>query len=151
LFFVFIFFCIPIVQFVTESGKRKATVEKLVDRFARVYVPIILILAVLTATVLPQIITNISFNEWLRRSLILIVVSCPSAFIISVPATVFVAVTIAARRGVIIKGGIFVEKLARVKTVVFDKTGTLTLGRPAVHEIRSVERPDNEALMYAAA
>jgi len=140
-----------IVQLVTESGKRKATVEKLVDRFARVYVPIILILAVLTATVLPQIITNISFNEWLRRSLILIVVSCPSAFIISVPATVFVAVTIAARRGVIIKGGIFVEKLARVKTVVFDKTGTLTLGRPAVHEIRSVERPDNEALMYAAA
>lgn len=140
-----------IVELVTESGKRKATVEKLVDRFARVYVPIILILALLTATVLPQIITGISFNEWLRRSLILIVVSCPSAFIISVPATVFVAVTIAARRGVIIKGGIFVEKLARVKAVVFDKTGTLTLGRPAVHKIRSIERPQNEALTYAAA
>ncbi len=140
-----------IVKLVTESGKRKASVEKLVDRFARVYVPIILILAVLTATVLPQLLVDIPFNEWLRRSLILIVVSCPSAFIISVPATVFVAVTIAAKRGVIIKGGIYVEKLARIKAVVFDKTGTLTLGRPAVHDIRSVGRPESEALTYAAA
>jgi len=140
-----------IVKLVTESGRRKASVEKLVDRFARVYVPVILTLAILTATVLPQLLTDIPFNEWLRRSLILIVVSCPSAFIISVPATVFVAVTIAARRGVIIKGGIYVEKLARIKAVVFDKTGTLTLGRPAVHEIRSVERPQNEALAFAAA
>ncbi len=140
-----------IVKLVTESGRRKASVEKLVDRFARVYVPVILTLAILTATVLPQLLTDIPFNEWLRRSLILIVVSCPSAFIISVPATVFVAVTIAARRGVIIKGGIYVEKLARIKAVVFDKTGTLTLGRPAVHEIRSVERPQNEAIAFAAA
>lgn len=140
-----------IVKLVTESGKRKASVEKLVDRFARVYVPIILVLAILTATVLPQIITDVPYNEWLRRSLILIVVSCPSAFIISVPAAIFVAVTVAAKRGVIIKGGIFVEKLARIKAVVFDKTGTLTLGRPAVHEIRSVDRPQSEALTYAAA
>ena len=88
---------------------------------------------------------------WFYRSLILLVVSCPSAFIISVPATVFVAITIAARRGVIIKGGIYVEKLAKVKRVVFDKTGTLTLGRPAVHEVRLVQRTEQEALALAAA
>jgi Cd2+/Zn2+-exporting ATPase len=139
-----------IVKLVIESGKRKASIEKLVDRFAKIYVPIVIGLAVFTAAVLPHL-TGEPFQTWLYRSLILLVVSCPSAFIISVPATIFVAVTIAARRGVIIKGGIYVEKLARVKTVVFDKTGTLTLGRPIVHEVRPVEKTMEEALAYAAA
>jgi Zn2+/Cd2+-exporting ATPase len=139
-----------IVKLVTESGKRKAKMEKLVDRFARVYVPIVIVLAVVTAVVVPTALGG-GYETWVYRSLILLVVSCPSAFIISVPATVFVAITIAAKRGVIIKGGVYIEKLNKVKTVVFDKTGTLTLGRPAVHEIRSVERPMEEALAYAAA
>jgi Cd2+/Zn2+-exporting ATPase len=139
-----------IVKLVIESGRRKASMEKLVDRVAKVYVPVVIALAVLTAAFLPRVLGG-PFQTWLYRALILLVVSCPSAFIISVPATVFVAITIAARKGAIIKGGIYVEKLARVKTVVFDKTGTLTLGRPAVHEIRSVERPEEEALAYAAA
>lgn len=141
-----------IVQLVIESGKRKATIERLVDRFARIYVPIVIALAVFTAGALPFIFGG-SFDTWFYRSLILLVVSCPSAFIISVPATVFVAITIAAKKGVIVKGGIFVEKLAKVKRVVFDKTGTLTLGRPAVHEIRRVDitKAEEEALSYAAA
>jgi Cd2+/Zn2+-exporting ATPase len=139
-----------IVKLVVESGKRKASIERLVDRFAKFYVPVVVGLAVFTAVVLPGVLGG-GFDLWLYRSLILLVVSCPSAFIISVPATVFVAITIAARRGVIIKGGVFVEKLNRVRTVVFDKTGTLTLGRPGVHEIRSVDRPEEEALAYAAA
>jgi Cd2+/Zn2+-exporting ATPase len=138
------------VKLVTESGKRKASIEKLVDRFAKVYVPIVIALAVFTAAGLPLILGG-GFETWFYRSLVLLVVSCPSAFIISVPATIFVAITIAAKRGVIIKGGVYVEKLNRVKTVVFDKTGTLTLGKPAVHEIRSVERPTEEALGFAAA
>lgn len=139
-----------IVKLVIESSKRKASMEKLVDRFAKVYVPIVIGLAVFTAVFLPRLLGG-TFQTWLYRSLILLVVSCPSAFIISVPATVFVAITIAARRGVIIKGGVYVEKLARVKTVIFDKTGTLTLGRPVVHEVRSVEKTEEEALAYAAA
>lgn len=139
-----------IVKLVTESSKRKASIEKLVDRFAKIYVPIVIALAAFTALALPRLIGG-TFQTWLYRSLILLVISCPSAFIISVPATIFIAITIAAKRGVIIKGGVFVEKLNRVKTVVFDKTGTLTFGRPAVHEIRSMERPQQEALAYAAA
>jgi Cd2+/Zn2+-exporting ATPase len=141
-----------IIQLVVESQKRKATIERLVDRFARFYVPIIIGLAVFTAGVLPFLFGG-GFETWFYRSLILIVGSCPSAFIISVPATVFIAITIAARRGVIIKGGIFIEKLARVKQVVFDKTGTLTLGRQAVHEVRRVDisKAEDEAVMYAAA
>lgn len=141
-----------IVQLVVESQKRKASIEGLVDRFAKIYVPIVIALAVFTAGALPYLVGG-TFRTWFYRSLILLVVSCPSAFIISVPATVFIAITIAAKRGVIIKGGIFIEKLARVKSVVFDKTGTLTLGRQAVHEIRrpDISKGEDEALTYAAA
>jgi len=141
-----------IVQLVVESQKRKASIEGLVDRFAKIYVPIVIALAVFTAGALPYLVGG-SFQTWFYRSLILLVVSCPSAFIISVPATTFIAITIAAKRGVIIKGGIFIEKLARVKSVVFDKTGTLTLGRQAVHEVRRVDisRAEDEAITYAAA
>jgi len=139
-----------IVKLVVESGKKKASIETLVDRFAKIYVPIVIGLAVFTAVLLPGLLGE-PFQIWLYRALILLVISCPSAFIISVPATIFIAITIAARRGVIIKGGIYLEKLARVKSVVFDKTGTLTLGKPIVHEVRRVEKNAQEALAYAAA
>ncbi len=141
-----------IVQLVIESQKRKAGIERLVDRFARIYVPIVIVLAVFTALAMPYIAGG-GFETWFYRSLMLLVVSCPSAFIISVPATIFVAITVAAKRGVIIKGGVFIEKLAKVKRVVFDKTGTLTLGRQAVHEVRRVDlsKAEDEAITYAAA
>jgi Zn2+/Cd2+-exporting ATPase len=141
-----------IVQLVVESQKRKAHIEGLVDKFARIYVPIVIALAVFTAGALPYLIGG-SFQTWFYRSLILLVVSCPSAFIISVPATIFIAITIAAKHGVVIKGGIFIEKLAKVKAVVFDKTGTLTLGRQSVHEVRQVDitKAEDEAIIYAAA
>jgi Cd2+/Zn2+-exporting ATPase len=139
-----------IVRLVVESRQRKASVERLVNRFARFYIPMVISLAALTAFVIPRVVGG-SFESWLYRSLILLVVSCPSAFLISVPATMFMAVAIAARRGVIVKGGVYVEKLARIKAVVFDKTGTLTLGEPSVHNVNSVERADARALTYAAA
>ena len=138
------------MKLVTESSKRKASIETLVNRFAKVYVPLVIALAVFTALGLPVLLGG-GERTWIYRSLILLVVSCPSAFIISVPATVFIAITIAARRGVIIKGGVYIEKIAQLKSVVFDKTGTLTMGRPAVHQIRAVERPQEESLAYAAA
>ncbi|MCW3983894.1 MAG: cation-translocating P-type ATPase [Candidatus Bathyarchaeota archaeon] len=141
-----------IVELVVESQKRKAGIERLVDRFARFYVPVVIALAVFTAAGLPFLLGG-GFETWFYRSLILLVVSCPSAFIISVPATIFVAITIAAKHGVIIKGGVFIEKLAKVKRVIFDKTGTLTLGRQAVHEVRRVDltKAEDEAIAYAAA
>lgn len=139
-----------IVKLVIESRKRKASIEKLVDRIARVYVPIVIALAAFTAIALPRL-TGMPFNTWLYRALILLVVSCPSAFIISIPATIFTAVAVAARRGILVKGGIYIEKMALVKSVVFDKTGTLTLGTPMVHDISSFEDADEEALKYAAA
>ena len=140
-----------IAKLVVESRKRKASMERLVDRFARFYVPIIVGLAVFVAFGMPYIASEPS-QSWVYRSLILLVVSCPSAFVLSVPATFFTAITTAARRGVIIKGGVYVEKMDKVKTVVFDKTGTLTLGKPAVREIDcSNQTNDQKALTYAAA
>lgn len=139
-----------IIKLVMESKSRKAKVERFVERVARVYVPIVVVLAAFTAFGMPRLLGG-AFNVWLYRSLMLLVVSCPSAFILSVPATVFTAITVAARRGVLVKGGVYIERLALVKGVVFDKTGTLTLGTPVVHDISSVDLADDETLLYAAA
>ena len=139
-----------IVNLVLESRERKASIERLIDKFARVYVPIVVSLAAFTAIVMPRI--TGSFEIWFYRSLILLVVSCPSAFVVSVPATMFTAITAAARKGVIIKGGVYIETMAKVKTIVFDKTGTLTLGRLKLSEIHTFnEHDEKQALMYAAA
>ena len=139
-----------IVRLVIESRKRKASVERLVDRIARVYVPIVVALAAFTTFAMPRL-TGGSFGTWLYRSLILLVISCPSAFIVSIPATIFTAIAVAARKGVLVKGGVYIEKLAKVRSVVFDKTGTLTLGTPVVNCINGDENSDDQALTYAAA
>jgi len=140
-----------IVRLVTQSRKRKASMERLVDKFARVYVPIIVTLAFFTAFFMPRLVSEPS-ETWAYRSLILLVISCPSAFIVSVPATFFTAITTAARKGVIIKGSVYVEKMDKVKSIVFDKTGTLTLGKPAVREVNCLGgENDQRALLYAAA
>ncbi|HML03393.1 MAG TPA: heavy metal translocating P-type ATPase, partial [Candidatus Bathyarchaeia archaeon] len=139
-----------ITRLVVESRKRKASMEKLVDRFARFYIPVVIALAIFTAFVIPRIVGG-PFDTWLYRSLILLVVSCPSAFVISVPATIFMAITIAARKGIVVKGGAYIEKMAKVKAVIFDKTGTLTMGEPSVHNVNTAVEADSRALTYAAA
>jgi Cd2+/Zn2+-exporting ATPase len=139
-----------ITRLVVESRTRKASMEKLVDRFARFYIPVVIALAVFTAFVIPRLVGG-PFDMWLYRSLILLVVSCPSAFVISVPATIFMAITIAAKKGVIVKGGVYIEKMAKVKAVIFDKTGTLTMGEPSVHNVNTAVEADSQALTYAAA
>jgi Cd2+/Zn2+-exporting ATPase len=140
-----------IIKLVIQSRKRKASIEKLVDRFARFYVPAIVALAFFTAFVAPSLFGGL-FETWAYRSLIFLVISCPSAFIVSVPATFFTAIAAAARKGIIIKGSIYVEKMNKVKTVVFDKTGTLTLGKPSVKEVNCIGGSnDQRALQYAAA
>ncbi len=140
-----------IVRLVIESRKRKAKMEQLVQRFSRVYVPIVLAIAAFTV-IIPTLTFGESFNIWLYRSLILLVVACPSAFIISVPATYFTSIALAARRGIVIKGGIYLERLAEVRNMIFDKTGTLTLGSPRiVSECSSTIIREKESLRYAAA
>ncbi len=138
-----------IVRLVIQSRRRKAHLETLVDKFAKIYVPVIILLAVTVGLLFPVFLGG-DFRTWIYRALILLVVSCPSAFILSVPATVFTSTTVAARNGVIIKGGVYLESLQKIRSVVFDKTGTLTLGRLEVTDIeyRDKTRP---VLNYAVA
>ena len=117
----------------TEKGKT----ERTVSRLARVYTPAVVLLALLTA-VLPPLWTG-QWQEWIRRGLTVLVVSCPCALVLSVPLTFFCAIGGAARRGILVRGSDGLETLARVKTVAFDKTGTLTDGQFRVREVTGRE------------
>lgn len=140
-----------IIKLVTESRARKAKMEQIVKRVARVYVPLVITSAILTVLIGTNFLTS-DLNTWIYRSLILLVIACPSAFIISVPATFFSALTLAARKGVVIKGGVYIEKLSEIKTIVFDKTGTLTFGSPEIYlNCQNTHIENMEYLRYAAA
>ena len=134
-----------------EARSRKASIENFVDKFARIYVPVIVLLSVLV-TAVPLVMFGGEPSYWIYRSMILLVLACPSAFIISVPATYFAAITMAANRGSIIKGGIYLEKLSKVDTVIFDKTGTLTYGElRVVSECSGSTIKDRNILSFVAA
>ena len=115
-----------ILELVENSSARKAQYENFITRFARWYTPVVVIAAVLLAVIPPLFVGN--WSEWLNRALIFLVVSCPCALVISVPLSFFGGIGGASRKGILVKGGNFLEALAHVETVVFDKTGTLTRG-----------------------
>ncbi|MHA1851197.1 MAG: heavy metal translocating P-type ATPase [Candidatus Thorarchaeota archaeon] len=123
-----------IVKLVEESQKAKSSTEKFIDKFAKYYTPLILVLAVVVATV-PTLIFGLSAEEWIYRSLVLLVVSCPCAMVISTPVAMVSGITSGARNGVLIKGSTYVEEVSRVKVFAFDKTGTLTEGKLAVTDV----------------
>ncbi|MGA7398011.1 MAG: cation-translocating P-type ATPase, partial [Solirubrobacterales bacterium] len=122
-----------IAQLVDEAQGSQAPSERFVDRFARIYTPIVFLSALLVAAV--PIALGASADTWIYRSLALLIVACPCSLVISIPVSVVSAIGGAARRGVLIKGGQALEDLARVRTVALDKTGTLTLGQPRLVEV----------------
>lgn len=139
-----------IVSLVMEARARKASIENVVDRFSAKYVPSIVSLAVLIAFIPPFILGG-DLDFWIYRAMILLVLACPSAFIISVPATFFTAISLSSRNGIIVKGGVYMEKLAGVNTFIFDKTGTLTYGKPkVVDECKLSNISDIETLQIVA-
>lgn len=140
-----------IIRMVSEAQARRAPSEKWVDQFARVYTPIVLALAV-TVLLFPPLLLHGTWSQWIYRSLVLLVIACPCALVISTPVSIVAAITAAARRGVLIKGGMYVEAPARLRAVAFDKTGTLTEGRLAVVEVVPLDgHHERELLQWAAA
>ena len=128
-----------VVYMVEEAQAQKAPSQRLVDRFTRYYTPAVVALAVGIAVVPPVAGAVLGFDapfaEWFRRSLVMLVVSCPCALVISTPVAIVSAITRATRDGVLVKGGLFLETAPRVRAVAIDKTGTLTCGTPEVADV----------------
>ena len=137
-----------ILDLVENAAERKSRSESFITKFAKVYTPIVVGLAVLLAVV-PSLLTG-EWATWIYRALMFLVVSCPCALVISVPLTFFGGIGGASRKGILVKGANFLDTLSRVKTVVFDKTGTLTEG---VFEVTAVhpELIDEKELLHLAA
>lgn len=129
-----------VLDLVENAAAKKSTSERLITRFAKIYTPIVISLAVLLAILPPIISGEYNFRLWIFRALSFLVVSCPCAFVISVPLSFFSGIGAASRAGVLIKGGNYLEALSKVDTVVFDKTGTLTKGVFNVQKVVVVDK-----------
>ena len=144
------------VALVREAQSRQAPVQRFIDRFARVYTPAVAVVAMLVAVVPPLLLGQPFWGAqgWLMRALQMLVIACPCALVISTPVSLVSAMTNAASRGVLIKGGRYLETLSRIRVFAFDKTGTLTEGRPVVTDVVDVctcgECPEDCGLQHAA-
>jgi Cd2+/Zn2+-exporting ATPase len=139
-----------VAALVEQAQSSQAPAERFIDRFARIYTPVVFVAALLLATV--PLALGGSFDTWSYRALALLIVACPCSLVISVPVAVVAAVGGAARRGILIKGGQALEDLAAVRAVALDKTGTLTLGLPQLESIVVLDGADEqEALRLVAA
>lgn len=139
-----------ILRMIEESSARKGKAEKLITRFARVYTPIVLVLAILVA-VLPPLFGLGAFSVWLYRALTMLVASCPCALVISVPLGFFAGIGVESTNGMLIKGGKYLEALAKADTVVLDKTGTITTGALSVSSVWTAEGVSEQMLLRFAA
>jgi Cd2+/Zn2+-exporting ATPase len=139
-----------IIHLVERAQAQRAPSQAFVDRFARVYTPVVLVLAFVIALG-PPLLAGASWSTWFYRSLVLLVISCPCALVISTPVSIVSALAAGARKGVLIKGGAHLEKMATIRCVAFDKTGTLTHGRLRVVDVLPVAgAKPSEVLQFAA-
>lgn len=139
-----------ILELVENASSKKAPMEKFITKFARVYTPIVVALAVALLILPLLVIPGAQFNDWIYRALTFLVVSCPCALVVSVPLGMFAGIGAASKRGILIKGGNYLEALRDIDTVVFDKTGTLTKGVFKVVDIYAKNISKEELLKVAA-
>ncbi|HOP43961.1 MAG TPA: heavy metal translocating P-type ATPase [Flavobacteriales bacterium] len=136
-----------ILDLVEHAAKSKSPTELFIRRFARIYTPIVVALAVGIVLVPMLVVESYDFNSWLYRALIFLVISCPCALVISIPLGYFGGIGAASRKGILLKGGNYLDVLTKVNTVVMDKTGTLTEGVFAVQEVKPAESASAEQLL----
>lgn len=139
-----------ILDLVENATSKKSHSEQFITKFAKYYTPIVVIVAVILATVPPLIINGATFSDWIYRALSFLVVSCPCALVISIPLSFFGGIGGASRKGVLVKGSNYLEALARTEIVVFDKTGTLTKGVFNVQEVHPVGISSEDLLEITA-
>lgn len=139
-----------ILELVERARAKKAPSEQFITKFARYYTPFVVFTA-LAVAILPPLLDFGSFSEWLYRALTFLIVACPCALVISIPISFFGGIGSAARKGILVKGGNYLEALNNVDTIVFDKTGTLTSGIFQVHKIAPATDVSPETLLYLAA
>lgn len=139
-----------IVRLVEEAQEARAPTERFIDRFSRLYMPAVVGLAILVA-LLPPLAFGGEWPVWIYRALALLLIGCPCALVISVPASIAAALSTGARQGLLLKGGVVIEAAARTGIVAFDKTGTLTEGQPRVTDILAFGRGEREVVELAAA
>jgi len=123
-----------IIRMVGDANSKRAPSQKWVEKFAAVYTPVVMVVAILVL-IIPPLAFSGDWSDWLYRSLVLLVIACPCALVISTPVSVVAALAAAARNGVLIKGGVFIELPAQLRAIAMDKTGTLTQGKPAVVDV----------------
>ncbi|HEM7977521.1 TPA: Zn(II)/Cd(II)/Pb(II) translocating P-type ATPase ZntA [Citrobacter koseri] len=139
-----------ILKLIEEAEERRAPIERFIDRFSRIYTPVIMAVALLV-TLAPPLLFAASWQEWIYKGLTLLLIGCPCALVISTPAAITSGLAAAARRGALIKGGAALEQLGRVTQVAFDKTGTLTVGKPRVTAIHPASGIGEAELLALAA
>ncbi|WP_418180865.1 heavy metal translocating P-type ATPase [Aliarcobacter lanthieri] len=139
-----------IIELIENASSKKANAEKLISKIAGVYTPIVVLLAILLAFLPPLFIENANYSEWIERALVFLVISCPCALVVSVPLSFFSAIGAISKKGVLVKGANYVEKLTEIENIVFDKTGTLTKGVFEVTKIKSFVISEDELLKNCA-
>jgi Cd2+/Zn2+-exporting ATPase len=139
-----------IISLIESAQNEKAPSQRFVDSFAKIYTPAILVLALIVAFIVP-IVFNADFNVWIYRSLVLLVIGCPCALVIATPVSVVSGLTSLARRGVLVKGGVFLEALGQIRAIAVDKTGTITEGEPRVLGVKNFSSIDEKELIRITA
>ncbi|MEW9095933.1 MAG: heavy metal translocating P-type ATPase [Clostridiaceae bacterium] len=140
-----------ILDLVENAGAKKAPTEKFITKFARYYTPAVVFTAVALAILPPLFIEGATFSEWIYRALTFLVISCPCALVVSIPLTFFGGIGASSKKGILVKGGNYLEALNNVETVVFDKTGTLTKGEFKVNNLYLEKGISKEDFAYKAA